>query len=86
VLLAAAPLIQARADIGLLSTGSRSFYEALGWTAWRGPSSVIERDGTQTPTPDEDGSIMGLFFRHTPPGISVDQPITRPRRDPDEAW
>jgi GNAT superfamily N-acetyltransferase len=78
-------LIRAEAAIGFLATGSQSFYERLGWERWRGRSSVIERDGTRTPTPDEDGSLMALRFPGTP-DVSVDQPVSRPRRDPDEAW
>ena len=86
VVTAARPLIDAAADIGFLGTGSQSFYERLGWVRWRGASSVIEPDGSTTRTPEEDGSIMALLFSHTPSSVSLDQPITRPRRDPDEAW
>jgi aminoglycoside 2'-N-acetyltransferase I len=83
---AAAPLIEAGAQIGFLATGSQPFYERLGWVRWQGPSSVREHDGSVTQTPDEDGYIMALRFVHTPAWVSVHQPIERPRRDPDEAW
>jgi aminoglycoside 2'-N-acetyltransferase I len=86
VVSAARPLIEASADIGFLATGSQSFYERLGWVRWSGSSCVVEHDGSITPTPEEDSYLMGLFVPRTPTGVSVDQPIRRPRRDPDEAW
>jgi aminoglycoside 2'-N-acetyltransferase I len=85
VVTAASPLIRADAEIGFLATGSQPFYERLGWVRWRGRSSVVEADGTRTPTPDEDGYLMALRFPDTP-DLSLDLPVSRPRRDPDEAW
>ena len=85
VVAATHPLIRADASIGFLATGSQPFYERLGWARWRGPSSVVELDGTTTPTPDEDGFLMVLRFPETPE-VSLDLPVARPRRDPDEAW
>ncbi len=85
VVTAAHPLIEAGAAIGFLATGSHPFYERLGWVTWRGPSSVFEADGSRTPTPEEDGSLMALRFPHTP-DLSLDLPVARPRRDPEEAW
>jgi aminoglycoside 2'-N-acetyltransferase I len=86
VVAAAQELIEADADIGFLATGSVSFYERLGWIRWQGPSAVRESDGAITPTPEEDGNIMALRFERTPGWVSADQPIVRPRRDPEEAW
>jgi aminoglycoside 2'-N-acetyltransferase I len=86
VVAAASPIIEADADIGFLATGSQPFYEQLGWLRWRGPSSVREADGSITPTPEEDGNIMAMLFSRTPAWVSVEQPIERPRRDPEEAW
>lgn len=85
VVTATHPLVEAQAEIGFLATGSQPFYERLGWVRWRGPSSVIEPDGTRTPTPEEDGYLMALLFPGTP-DISLDEPVSRPRRDPEEAW
>jgi aminoglycoside 2'-N-acetyltransferase I len=85
VVTATHPLIEAEASIGFLATGSLGFYERLGWERWRGPSSVTEPDGTRTPTHDEDGYLMVLRFAGTP-GVSLDEPVSRPRRDPDEPW
>jgi aminoglycoside 2'-N-acetyltransferase I len=85
VVTATHPLIRVEAQIGFLATGSQRFYERLGWLRWRGPSSVFELDGTLTPTPEEDGYLMALTFPETPP-LQLDLPITRPRRDPHEAW
>ena|SRR5438552_7427229 len=83
---AAQELIEAEADIGLLSTGSQPFYERLGWVTWRGPPAVVEEDGSLTPTPEEDGNIMALILPRTPNGVTIDAPIVRPRRDAREAW
>jgi aminoglycoside 2'-N-acetyltransferase I len=83
---AARPLIEAQADLGLLSTGSTGFYDRLGWVVWKGPTSVLEADGSTTLTPSEDGTIMALLLPGTPAHISTDMPITRPRRDEEEAW
>ena len=85
VVTAAHPLIRAEAEIGFLATGSQPFYERLGWERWRGASSVVESDGSRTPTPEEDPYLMVLRFPETRE-LSVDQPVVRPRRDPDEAW
>jgi len=85
VVTATHPLIRDAAQIGFLATGSHGFYERLGWVRWRGPSAVFEPDGTRTPTPEEDGYLMALPFPETTP-LSLDLPIARPRRDPDEAW
>jgi aminoglycoside 2'-N-acetyltransferase I len=79
-------IIRERATIGFLGTGEFSFYERLGWTRWRGPSSVVEADGSITPTPEEDCWLMALFLPSTPPEVTVDLPVRRPRRDPEEAW
>jgi GNAT superfamily N-acetyltransferase len=83
---AARPLIEAHAQLGLLSTGSPRFYERLGWLRWSGSTSVLEPDGRITPTPEEDDSIMGLLVAGTPDGITTDVPLRRPRRDPGEPW
>jgi aminoglycoside 2'-N-acetyltransferase I len=85
VVTATHPLIHADAAIGFLATGSHGFYERLGWERWRGPSSVIESDGARTPTREEDGYLMALRFSESL-AVSVDEPVARPRRDPDEAW
>lgn len=87
LLRAAEPLIGAEAHIGLLSTGAHGFYERLGWIRWSGPTSVVEADGSITPTPEEDDGIMALLLPTTTlAGITPDLPIRRPRRDPYEAW
>ncbi len=85
VVTATRSLIEADAAIGFLATGSQPFYERLGWATWRGRSSVIEADGSRTPTPEEDGHLMVLRFADTP-DLSLGLPIVRPRRDPEEAW
>lgn len=86
LLRAARPLIEERSQLGLLATGEFGFYEREGWVRWRGLLSVWESDGSVTRTPAEDGFVMGLFLPHTPPAITVDLPLTRPRRDPEESW
>jgi aminoglycoside 2'-N-acetyltransferase I len=83
---AAAPLLHAQTDLGLLATGSFAFYGRLGWVRWEGPLSVREADGSITRTPEEDGFVMALFGPRTPGWVRTDLPLTRPRRDPEEAW
>lgn len=78
--------IEANAQIGILGTGSFSFYERLGWTRWTGQTSVMEPDGAITRTAEEDGAIMALVLPQTPAWVRPDLPIRRPRRDPDEPW
>jgi aminoglycoside 2'-N-acetyltransferase I len=80
------PLIRDGADLGLLATGSLAFYARRGWVPWRGPLSVLEADGSLTPTPEEQGDVMALLHERTPAGIDLDAPLVRPRRDPEEAW
>jgi aminoglycoside 2'-N-acetyltransferase I len=45
--------------LGGLSTGRPSFYERLGWLAWRGPVAVRAPQG-DIPIPDETGAIFVL--------------------------
>jgi aminoglycoside 2'-N-acetyltransferase I len=70
-------------EIGVLATGSPSFYERIGWEVWRGPSFVREADGLR-PTPDEDGFILVLRTPATPP-LDVTAPITCDPR-PGDDW
>jgi aminoglycoside 2'-N-acetyltransferase I len=86
LLRAARPLLEGGSGLGLLATGSFGFYEREGWVRWQGPLSVVEADGSITRTTEEDGFVMALVFPHTPAGITVDLPLVRPRRDPEEAW
>ena len=58
--------IRARFELGALGTGSHGFYERLGWETWAGPSSVRTPEGERR-TPDDDGYIMILRTRSTPP-------------------
>src|SRR5262245_58913269 len=59
-------LIQAEYEIGALGTGTQAFYETLGWQIWQGPTSV-RTDAGERPTPDEDGFILVLRTRRSPP-------------------
>lgn len=67
-------------DLLLLSASSRAvgFYEARGWTLWRGPSAVLAPTGW-TDTPDEDGAIYVLGGTH----LDLDAPIACDWRDGD---
>ena len=63
-------------ELGALGTGAHRFYERLGWLTWNGPSSVRTAEGTRR-TPDEDGYILVLPTKSSPPlnlaeGISCD--------------
>lgn len=55
-------VLRAEYEVGVLSSARSSFYERLGWERWRGPTFVIERDGSRRRTRDEDGGIMVLRF------------------------
>lgn len=61
-----AAYVTKRFELGALGTGRHHFYERLGWRTWRGPSSVRTEDGDRR-TPDEDGYILVLPTRTSPP-------------------
>lgn len=71
--------------LGALSTGSRSFYERLGWEAWRGPTFVRMPDGQRVRSPEEDGGVMILRTSRTPRDLDLDGPIAVEWR-PAEPW
>lgn len=75
--------VEHRFQLGALGTGSHDFYRRLGWTTWRGPSSV-RTDGGERPTPGEDGYIMVLRTPSTPP-LDLDAPISCDWR-PGDVW
>jgi aminoglycoside 2'-N-acetyltransferase I len=52
-------------QIGVLATGSPSFYERLGWRVWQGPSHVRTAVGV-VPSPEEDGGLMVRRVPSTP--------------------
>jgi len=70
-------------EIGVLGTGSHGFYERLGWTTWRGPSFVRTGDGLVA-TPDDDGYLMVLRTRSTPPLEALDPIVCEWR--PGDVW
>jgi len=55
-----------------------AFYEARGWSLWRGPSSVITPEGA-VPTPEDDGAIYVLGGT----GLDLDGPIACDWREGD---
>ena len=61
-------------ELGALGTGRHSFYERLGWVTWRGPSFVRTPGGVRT-TAEEDGYIMVLRTRSSPP-LDLGAPIS----------
>jgi aminoglycoside 2'-N-acetyltransferase I len=63
-----------RFELGALGTGRQGFYERLGWLTWQGPSSVRVAEGMRR-TPDDDGYIMVLPTRRSPP-LDVTLPIS----------
>lgn len=67
-------------DVLALSASERAvgFYEARGWTLWRGRSSVLGPQGPE-PTPDDDGAIYVLGGT----GLDLDDPIACDWRDGD---
>jgi aminoglycoside 2'-N-acetyltransferase I len=53
-------------EAGFLGTGELGFYGRLGWVPWRGPLWVRAPGGDRR-TPDEDGFLMVLRTRSSPP-------------------
>jgi aminoglycoside 2'-N-acetyltransferase I len=53
-------------ELGALGTGLLDFYRRLGWTVWRGPTSVRTAHGLVR-TPDEDGFVLVRITPSTPP-------------------
>jgi len=83
VMAVAAALIDEHFELGALGTGTQPFYEALGWEIWQGPTSVRTDRGEQ-PTPDEDGYILVLRTRSSPP-LRLTDPISCEWR-PGDVW
>jgi aminoglycoside 2'-N-acetyltransferase I len=52
-------IIEETHELGVLSTGSPSFYQRLGWEMWEGPTWVRTPIGSVR-TRDDDGGIMIL--------------------------
>jgi aminoglycoside 2'-N-acetyltransferase I len=78
-----ATILDEEYQLGALGTGSQGFYERLGWTVWRGPSSVRLAEG-EHPTPQEDGYIMALRTRSSPE-LDPEAPISCEWR-PGDVW
>jgi aminoglycoside 2'-N-acetyltransferase I len=76
-------LVRMHFELGGLSTGRRSFYQALGWESWRGPS-YVEHEGDLIRTPDEDDGLMVLRFGPSA-DVELDAPIVCQRR-PGDDW
>ena len=75
--------VRERFELGALGTGRWTFYERLGWQRWAGPSSVRVGDTTR-PTPDDDGFILVLLTRSSPP-LDPASPISCDWR-PGDVW
>jgi aminoglycoside 2'-N-acetyltransferase I len=71
--------------IGALATGSRSFYEPLGWVMWRGPTYVRSQDGEWLRSADSDAHVMVLLTPRTPADLDLASPIAADWR-PGEPW
>jgi aminoglycoside 2'-N-acetyltransferase I len=61
--------------LGALATGSRPFYERLGWETWRGPTFVRMLDGQRVRSAAEDGHIMVQRTPRTPADLDLDGAI-----------
>ena len=57
--------LQERYELGALS-GDAAFYGRLGWILWRGPT-WYRRGARRVRTPEEDGGVLVLPTRSTPP-------------------
>ena len=75
--------IDAGFDLGALGTGDQPFYERLGWEVWQGRSSVRTASGLE-PSPDEDGYILVLRTRSSPP-LRLTDPVSCDLR-PGDSW
>jgi aminoglycoside 2'-N-acetyltransferase I len=62
-------------DLGGLSTGSNTFYERLDWENWKGPTYIRQEDGTLLRTAEDDGTVMVLRTKRTPP-LDTSAPIS----------
>jgi aminoglycoside 2'-N-acetyltransferase I len=78
-------IIDEEYEIGALATGSRAFYEPLGWELWRGPTFVRSQDGEWLRSSDSDGHVMVLRTSRTPADLDVASPIAVDWR-PGEPW
>ena len=52
-------------DLGALGTGRLTFYQRLGWEAWRGPAFVRDASGLIR-TPEDEGYILVLRTPSSP--------------------
>lgn len=68
-------IIQDEYALGALATGSRVFYERLGWETWVGPTYVRMPDGQRVRSADEDGDVMVLRTSRTPVPLDLSGPI-----------
>jgi len=75
--------VRERFELGALGTGRVSFYERLGWLAWKGPTSVRTADGTHR-TPDDDGYVF-VLPTPTSPQLDMTVPISCDWR-PGDVW
>lgn len=75
--------VDATFALGALGTGSQHFYERLGWEIWQGPTFVRTASGLER-SPDEDGYIVVLRTRSSPP-LRLADPISCDWR-PGDSW
>lgn len=71
-----------RFELAALSPSAVDFYMRLGWELWRGTLFVRTDSGLQ-PTPDEE--VMVRRTPQTPPGLSLDLPLSVEWRE-GEVW
>ena len=76
-------LIRDRYALGVLSTGSHAFYEALGWERWRGPT-FVDGPGGRRRTSEDDGGVM-IFRTPRSPHLDFDGEIVCDWR-PGDVW
>jgi aminoglycoside 2'-N-acetyltransferase I len=75
--------VRERFELGALGTGRVSFYERLGWLAWKGPTSVRKADGPLR-TPEDDGYVL-VLPTPTSPLLDLTAPISCDWR-PGDVW
>jgi aminoglycoside 2'-N-acetyltransferase I len=70
-------------QLGGLGTGSRAFYERLGWVVWKGPT-FVRTDSGPVRTAEEDGQVL-VRLTPTSPELDLSAPISCDWR-PGDVW
>jgi len=84
VMLAVNEFLVENYQLGGLSTGLNDFYTKLGWETWKGRTYIRMRDGAVDRIAEEEGTVMILRTKTTPP-LDIKARISAEWR-PGELW